>query len=167
MAGSSGDRHRRLRDLAVRTGLRFYWPTPISAWLLYRLAKNGPGGWVIVSAIAPIPAATFAKRLMLPVSNNTLLRVVRRRGSPRFVPPTVIGIDDWAWRRNQRYGTIICDLERRKTIAPARSGAVDGPGVALGPTPNVSIVVRDRGGGYAQPRPRHDGRARSGRVAPH
>jgi len=54
---------------------------------------------------------------MLPVSNDTLLRVVRRRGSPRFVPPTVIGIDDWAWRRNQRYGTIICDLERRKTIA--------------------------------------------------
>jgi hypothetical protein len=26
-------------------------------------------------------------------------------------------IDDWAWRRNQRYGTIICDLERRRTIA--------------------------------------------------
>jgi hypothetical protein len=33
------------------------------------------------------PAASFAQRLMLPVSNDTLLRVVRRRGSPRFVPP--------------------------------------------------------------------------------
>jgi transposase len=63
------------------------------------------------------PAASFARRLLLPVSKDTLLRVVRRRGSPRFLPPTVIGIDDWAWRRNQRYGTIICDLERRKTIA--------------------------------------------------
>jgi hypothetical protein len=63
------------------------------------------------------PAASFAQRLMLPVSNDTLLRLVRRRGSPRFVPPAVIGIDDWAWRRNQRYGTIICDLERRKIIA--------------------------------------------------
>lgn len=30
--------------------------------------------------------------------------------------PSVIGIDDWAWRRNQRYGTIICDLERRRPI---------------------------------------------------
>ena len=49
---------------------------------------------------------------MLPVSNDTLLRVVRRRLDPCGVPPTVIGIDDWAWRRNQRYGTIICDLER-------------------------------------------------------
>jgi len=25
----------------------------------------------------------------------------------------VIGIDDLAWRRNQRYGIIVCDLERR------------------------------------------------------
>ena len=68
-------------------------------------------------ALGGRPAASFARRLMLPVSNDTLLRVVRRRGSPRIVPPTVIGIDDWAWRRNQRYGTIICDLERRRTIA--------------------------------------------------
>lgn len=54
---------------------------------------------------------------MLPVSNDTLLRVVRRRGKPHAVPPTVVGIDDWAWRRNCRYGTIICDLERPRTIA--------------------------------------------------
>jgi transposase len=32
----------------------------------------------------------------------------------------VIGIDDWAWRRNQRYGTIISDLELSKTIALLR-----------------------------------------------
>jgi transposase len=63
------------------------------------------------------PAASFARRLMLPVSNDTLLRVVRRRGCPPVPPPIVIGIDDWAWRRNQRYGTIICDLERRRPIS--------------------------------------------------
>ncbi len=64
-------------------------------------------------ALGGRPAASFARRLMLPVSNDTLLRVVSRRGCPPVTPPTVIGIDDWAWRRNQRYGTIICDLERR------------------------------------------------------
>src|SRR5215471_9432663 len=41
------------------------------------------------------PAATFAKRLMLPVSNDTLLRVVRRRTVFRTDPLTVVGIDDW------------------------------------------------------------------------
>jgi hypothetical protein len=44
----------------------------------------------------------LARRLMLPVSKDALLRVVRRCGGPRLVPTTVIGIDDRAWRRNQR-----------------------------------------------------------------
>jgi len=86
------------------------------------------------------PAATLAKRLMLPVSNDTLLRIVRRRGSPRFVPPSVIGIDDWAWRRNQRYGTIICDLGRRKNhCSLVRSGAFDGEAQAA-----AGLAVYDR-----------------------
>lgn len=55
--------------------------------------------------------------MRLPVSNDTLLRVVRRRGSPAPTPPTVVGINDWVWRRNHRYGTIIGDLERRRPIS--------------------------------------------------
>ena len=100
-------------------------------------------------ALGGRPAASFARRLALPISNDTLLRVVRRRGSPRFVPPTVIGIDDWAWRRNQRYGTIICDLERRKTIAllPDREPAT--AQAWLSDQPQIAIVARDRGGSYA------------------
>jgi len=100
-------------------------------------------------ALGGRPAATFAKRLMLPVSNDTLLRVVRRRGSPRFVPPTVIGVDDWAWRRNQRYGTIICDLERHKTIALLPDREPSTAQAWLSDQPQISIVARDRGGGYA------------------
>jgi transposase len=95
-------------------------------------------------ALGGRPAASFARRLMLPVSNDTLLSVVRRRGPPRFVPPTVIGIDDWAWRRNQRYGTIIW----RKTIAllPDREPATSTAWLA--DQPQISTVARDRGAGY-------------------
>jgi hypothetical protein len=50
-------------------------------------------------ALGGRPAAGFAKRLMLPVSKDTLLRVVRRRSRPPSDPLRVIGIDDWAWRR--------------------------------------------------------------------
>ena len=66
-----------------------------------------------------------------------------------MIPPTVIGIDDWAWRRNQRYGTIICDLERRKTIAllPDREPAT--AEAWLSDQSQIEIVARDRGGGYA------------------
>ena len=63
---------------------------------------------------------SFAKRLMLPVSNDTLLRVVRRRARPRTEPPNVVGIDDLAFRRNRRYGTIVCDLERRRGFSTRR-----------------------------------------------
>jgi transposase len=100
-------------------------------------------------ALGGRPAASFARRLMLPVSNDTLLRVVRRRGSPSFAPPTVVGIDDWAWRRNQRYGTIICDLERCKTIAllPDREPATAEAWFCG--QPQISVVARDRGGGYS------------------
>lgn len=100
------------------------------------------------------PGQNLAQRLLLPVSNDTLLRTVRRRGTPRVLPPTVIGIDDWAWRRNQRYGTIVCDLERRKTIAllPDREPAT--AEAWLQGQQQIAIVARDRGGGYGWPSPK-------------
>lgn len=100
-------------------------------------------------ALGGRPAAGFARRLMFPVSNDTLLRAVRRRGRPAFLPPAVIGIDDWAWKRNQRYGTIICDLERRRPICllPDREPAT--AQAWLAGQPQIAIVARDRGGGYA------------------
>jgi len=99
-------------------------------------------------ALGGRPGAGFAQRLMLPVSNDTLLRVVRRRALPRTEPLTVIGIDDWAYRRNHRYGTIICDLERRRVVAllPNREQAT--AEAWLRQHPGISIVSRDRGGGY-------------------
>ena len=61
----------------------------------------------------------------------------------------MVGVDDWAWRRNRRYGTIICDLERRRTIAllPDREPATAQDWFSG--QPQVAIVARDRGGGYA------------------
>ncbi len=53
-------------------------------------------------ALGGRPAASFAKRLVMPVSNDTLLRVVRRRAHAPTEPLRIIGIDDWAWCRNHR-----------------------------------------------------------------
>ena len=88
-------------------------------------------------------------RLNVKVSNDTLLRMVRRRGVPDFQAPSIVGIDDWAWKRNHRYGTLLCDLERRRTIAllPDREPATAEAWLAR--QPQISIAARDRGGGYA------------------
>lgn len=101
-------------------------------------------------ALGGRPAACFAKRLMLPVSNDTLLRVVRRRARLPSDPLKVIGIDDWAWRRNYRYGSIICDLEQRRIV---RLLADREPATAqawLADHPTIAIIARDRGGGYGE-----------------
>jgi transposase len=87
---------------------------------------------------------------MLPVSNDTLLRVVRRRARLPTDTLTVIGIDDFAWRRNHRYGTIVCDLERRRPVIllPDREPATSE--AWLRHHPSIHTVARDRGGGYGE-----------------
>jgi transposase len=98
-------------------------------------------------ALGGRPAASFAKRLMLPVSNDTVLRVVRARACPRTEPLNVVGIDDWAFRRNHSYGTIVCDLERRRivTLLPDREMAT--VEAWLAGHPDITVLSRDRGGG--------------------
>jgi transposase len=101
-------------------------------------------------ALGGRPAASFAKRLMLPVSNDTVLRVVRARACPRAEPLNVVGIDDWAFRRNHSYGTIVCDLERRRivTLLPDREMAT--VEAWLAGHPDIRVLSRDRGGGYGE-----------------
>ena len=78
---------------------------------------------------------------------RTSLRVgvVRRRSRPLADPLRVIGIDDWAWRCNHRYASIICNLERRRVVAllPDREPATAQAWLATHPT--IAIVARARG----------------------
>src|ERR1700721_4730493 len=98
-------------------------------------------------ALGGRPAASFARRLMLPVSNDTLLRVVRRRTARRTDPLTVVGVDDWAFRRNRRYGTIVCDLERRQIVTLLPDREVATVRAWLAGHPDIKVLSRDRGGG--------------------
>jgi transposase len=101
-------------------------------------------------ALGGRPGAGFARRLMLPVRDDTLLRVVRRRAQPRTTPLAVIGIDDWAVRRNHRYGSIVCDLERRCIVAPLPDRETATAEAWLRQHPGIRVVSRDRGGGYGE-----------------
>lgn len=87
---------------------------------------------------------------MVPVSNDTLLRVVRRRAKLPDAPVNVIGIDDWAWRRNHRYGSIVCDLERRRIVALLPDREIATVHAWLAGHPQITVVSRDRGGGYGE-----------------
>ena len=101
-------------------------------------------------ALGGRPAASFAKRLMLPVSNDTLLRVVRRRARRPMEPLTVAGIDDWAFRRNCRYGTIVCDLERHRVVKLLPDREIATVAAFLADHRTIKVLSRDRGGGYGE-----------------
>jgi transposase len=108
-------------------------------------------------ALGGRPGQRMARRLLLPVSKDTLLRTVRRRAVVPREAPKIIGVDDWAWRKGHRYGTLICDLERRRVIdlLPDREPATVAAWLAA--RPSIEIIARDRGGSYgaaaAQGRP--------------
>lgn len=67
-------------------------------------------------ALGGRPGQGLARRLLMPVSKDTLLRTVRARAPEARPASRVIGIDDWAWKRGHRYGSIVCDLERREIV---------------------------------------------------
>ncbi|MTH62436.1 ISL3 family transposase [Paracoccus litorisediminis] len=101
-------------------------------------------------ALGGRPGAAFAERLMMPVSKDTLLRVVRRRAVERSDALHVVGIDDFAFRRGQTYGTIVCDLERRQPVALLPDRALETSRAWLARHPSISVISRDRGGGYGE-----------------
>jgi transposase len=87
---------------------------------------------------------------MVPVSNGTLLRVVRRRVCFQTDGARVVGVDDWALRRNHRYGTIVYDLEWRRIVTLLRDRDIATVEARLADHPQIDIVSRDRGGGYRE-----------------
>ena len=94
--------------------------------------------------------ARLAERLGMAVSAATLLRMVRGSLRPEHVCVRVLGVDDWAWRRGCRYGTILCDLQRRCVVDLLADRSADSLATWLERHPGVEIVSRDRGGGYAE-----------------
>lgn len=96
------------------------------------------------------PEARLAKRLSMPVSGDALLWLVRAAYRPAPPPARIIGIDDWAWRRGRRYGTIVVDLERNRPIDLLPDHRAETVATWLAGHPEVEVVARDRAGAYAE-----------------
>jgi len=88
-------------------------------------------------------------RHAIPASRSTVLRRVRRLPPPASPPPHVVGIDDWAWRKGHRYGTIVVDLERGCPIDVLEDRLAETVADWFKAHPEVQVVARDRAEAYA------------------
>jgi hypothetical protein len=95
------------------------------------------------------PGARFAARRGTAVSRTTLIRLVRALPEPEIAAPAVLGVDDFALARGRRYGAVVVDLERHRTVdlLPERTAEAFAAWLAAHGQPQ--IICRDRGGDFA------------------
>lgn len=82
-------------------------------------------------------------------SPNTLLRLLRRLPEEPLETPRVISVDDWAWRKGHRYGTLVCDLERHRRLDVLPNRDATQVAAWLKRYPSIEIISRDRSDTYA------------------
>jgi transposase len=82
-------------------------------------------------------------------SRDTMLRLVRQHCLPDSPKSRIVGVDDWAWKRGRRYGTLICDLEQGLPLDLLPDRSVETVSAWFKAHPQVAIVTRDGSSEYA------------------
>jgi len=98
------------------------------------------------------PGQRLLTRLSLPASEDTVLRRVRQAPTQPLaaLPVPHLGVDDWAWRKGQNYGTILVNLDLHRVVALLPDRAAESFAEWLQQHPEVTTISRDRSGLYAE-----------------
>ena len=103
-------------------------------------------------------AHRIGKLCYVKISASTILRLVLKCPIPIIQLPKIIGVDDWAFKKRLKYGTIIVDLEKNEVIdlLPEREGKTLTDW--LKQYPSIETVSRDRSSTYASATTEADGK---------
>lgn len=70
----------------------------------------------LIFALSAQVAAIVIKSIFTEISPNTVLRIIRKTEINIDSDFTEIGIDDWAYKKRTKYGTLICDIKTHRPI---------------------------------------------------
>ena len=88
--------------------------------------------------------------LQMPTSPDTLLRIIRKVSFSNQSIPRILGVDDFAFRRGRRYGTILVDLEKQCPVDLLPDRSAETLAGWLRDHPSIERITRDRSSEYAR-----------------
>jgi len=97
-----------------------------------------------------LPGQRLLARLSISTSDDTVLRRVQQGPVQAPSPIRHLGVDDWAWRKGQDYGTILVDLDLHRVVDLLPDRAAESFSEWLQRHPEVVTIARDRCGLYAE-----------------
>ena len=95
-------------------------------------------------------AAQIASSFGMPTTAKTIIRRVLQLPLPSEGSVHKVGVDEWAWKKGHRYGTILVDLEKRRVVQLLADRSVETSKAWLHKHPEIDLVSRDRGQIYRE-----------------
>jgi hypothetical protein len=99
-------------------------------------------------AAGGLPGSRLLNRLAISISDDSVLRAVANFSDSTFVDEPIrhLGVDDWAWKKGQNYGTILVDLDRHRVVDLLPGRSADELRVWLQQQSRLEVIARDRFG---------------------